>query len=178
MADLVLPQTKEALKDEVAKWRDKAERASKSAGRWAEENAELVQTVAAYGGAMVTGPVSAGATGYLETRFPNKDGTMLSLGPIPLPLVVAGLGLAGSVAVKNPVGRFQLLSVVSSNMGLWTGTVGRGYGATARAKKLKDESKKAAKSGTAGVEIGASAHSSLPAGSDWSQEERALLGLE
>ena len=172
MAELVLPTTKDALKEELQHWKAKYEGAATRARNWADQNSEMLETVANYGGAVVTGPVSAAGTGFLETRFPNKDGTMLSLGPIPLPLVVGATALTGSLFVKNRIAKGQALAVVASNVGLWAGTVGRGYGAAALAKKKKEK-----KSGTEGTEIGATANAALPNGSDWSAEEKALLGL-
>ena len=175
MADYILPQTKDALADELLRWRRTAESAATRAKNFAEENREVITTVAAYAGAVATGPLVAGLTGYLETRFPNKDGTMMSLGPLPLPLVVAGSGLAASFVLDDPIAKSQALSVVAANTGLWTGTMGRGYGAAARAKKEKEK----AASGTATegtTMIGATA-STRAIGNDWNAEERALLGI-
>lgn len=163
-----MPTTKSALEDELLRWKGKAENLSRRASAWADQNRETIETVAQYAGAVITGPVTSAATGYLETRFPNKDGSMMSLGPLPLPLVVAGTGLGASFFLDDPIAKSQALSVVASNTGLWTGTMGRGYGAAARAKKEGTTT-----SSTEGSEIGRSSGGS----SEWSAEERALLGL-
>lgn len=175
MAEYILPQTKDALAEELLRWRRTAESAATRAKNFAEENREVLTTVAAYAGAIATGPAVAGLTGYLETRFPNKDGTMLSLGPLPLPLVVAGSGLAASFVLDDPIAKGQALSVVASNTGLWAGTMGRGYGAAARAKKEKE--KAASGTATEGTMIGAATSTRVLKDDTWSPEERALLGL-
>jgi hypothetical protein len=171
----MLPTTKSALEDELLRWKGKYELAKTSVRNSLEANRETVTTVAAYGGAVVTGPITAAATGYVETRFPNKDGSMLSLGPIPLPLMVAGAGLGASFFFDDPIAKTQALSVTSSNVGLWAGTMGRGYGAAARLKKEKE---KAGTSTTEGTAIGHASPRGSSTSSEWSTEERALLGLE
>lgn len=175
MADFIMPQTKDALSEELLRWKTKADAAATRARNFAEENREVLTTVAAYAGAIGTGPVTAGVTGYLETRFPNKDGTMMSLGPLPLPLVVAGSGLAASFVLESPIAKNQALMVTASNTGLWAGTMGRGYGAAARAKKEKEK----AASGTATEGTALIGQTTRAALDDqaWSPEERALLGL-
>lgn len=92
-------------------------------------------------GATVTGPVVAGSVGYLETRFPAKDGSRMALGPVPLSALI---GTAATIASIVPwKGAEQMSYVAAANFGLSAGTLMRGYGAAARAKALA-----AKKSGT------------------------------
>ena len=139
---------------------EKLERKDNQLARERREGEKLATTLGRTLGASVTGPATAGLTGFIEGRVRNKDGTMLSLGPVPLPVCVGVPALVGSVFdhfLSN-----QLAFVASAQFGLAAGTLGRAYGTAARIKK--------------GETVATSDRATgLVQGDDWSEEERELL---
>lgn len=139
------------------------------ASKLADEHSEFIESANEVIAATVTGPGTAAALGYLETRVPNKDGTRLSLGPVPLGVLTGGATMVTSMFVPR-LARTHLRIVSASHFGLVAGTYGRGYGALHLAQAKK---KKAAKGKIAGEisEVGQEA-----ANDDvWSDAELALL---
>ena len=135
-------------------------RAEGVAAREESEKSEILSAANEYAAAGLTGPLSAGGVGFIETRFPNKDGSRLSLGPIPLPVVTGLVPMA--VAPFTPSGVATHLRIVgAAHWGLAAGTYGRGWGAMRRAEVLKK------KGGATTTE-----------GEDWSAEELELLAAQ
>lgn len=133
-------------------------------------------------GAVGTGPLSAGATGYLETRFPSRDGSPLSLGPVPLSGVIGTLATVG--AALPWAGAEQSSYVAASNLGLAAGTLGRKAGIAGRAKSLLKQVPTAAREavrisgdGHEGLGYGFDQEEHVEAEDEWSPAERELLGV-
>lgn len=140
-----------------------ASRAKGEADKAEEERGTAMATLSRTVAATVTGPASAALTGYIETRFPNKDGNRMSLGPVPLPVVIGTTALAGSFFIWGN----QLSHIAAANYGLAAGTLGRGYGVIGLAKSKK-------KAGSGGV---GESHTYDEGSAGWSDEEREVLGL-
>jgi hypothetical protein len=105
---------------------------------------ETVKAVAVMAGGGAAAAVSAGLVGFIEGRVRNKDGSMISLGPVSLPAAVAtlsGLATAGMFAAGMPIGSQIASHITSANAGLATGTWARAQGALRRQKVLDGQSK-------------------------------------
>ena len=148
----------------------------------AERSAHFRSLVGRGVGSLVTGPATAGVVGYLETRFPSKDGSRMSLGPVPLS-ALAGIG-AAAASVVPWVGAHQMSYVAAANFGLAMGTLARGYGAADRAKSIADK-KRAAKAAlaqldkepkVAGVFDDGYGHIELTDGYDYDEEDSTYDG--
>lgn len=104
----------------------------------------------------VTASAAGFAVGYVETSVRNKDGTPMSLGPVPLALAVGGaLSMVG--LFFNPAG--QVSAAANGALGAYGATMGRGAA-------LKSSAKKGTGVTTSGDEI---------VGADWSDAEAELL---
>ncbi len=79
----------------------------------------------------ITAGATAAAVGIAEGRFRNRDGTPLSVGPIPLPLA-AGAAALGLSWWWNPGN--QVSAAYAGCMGAYAVSIGRGWGKTWRAK--------------------------------------------
>lgn len=104
---------------------------------------ETVKAVAIMAGGSAAGVASSGLVGFIEGRFRNKDGSMISLGPVSLPATVATLSSIASVglfAAGMPGASAVAAHVTSANAGLATGTWARAQGALRR-QKVADKSK-------------------------------------
>lgn len=122
MADLAT-LSKSALARRV----ESLQRAKASASRAAEQVGEQVLSVA--GGGVAWG--AAAAVGVAETRWRNKDGSPLSLGPVSLGLA-AGTLLLGTSTVYDPGGMISAAAYGAlASDGV---TRGRGWGVAWRAK--------------------------------------------
>jgi len=165
----------------------------------AVQHGKAVQVASRTGGAALTAPLAAGAVGYLETYFPNKDGSPASLGPVPLS-GLAGITLAGlSLAAHNrPIVAEQLAFAAAGNFGLAAGSAARAAGTKQRVKKLAKKrrgkgkgKKKLSPAKAPPTQVGDDGYGyddeDIPvvAGADdighledeWSPQERELLGL-
>lgn len=80
------------------------------------------------------GGVTAAATGfgigYLEAKVRNKDGTPMSVGPVPLALAAGG-ALSLTALFFDPAG--QVSAAACGALGAYGSTVGRGYAMKAAA---------------------------------------------
>ena len=76
----------------------------------------------------VLGGVTATATGfgigYVESKVRNKDGTPMSIGPVPLAMAV-GVGATITSLFFDPAG--QVSAAAHAAMGAYGSTVGRGF---------------------------------------------------
>lgn len=72
--------------------------------------------------------------GYIETSVRNKDGTPMSLGPLPLALAVGGALSLGALFF-DPMG--QVSAAAAGAMGAYGATMGRGAAMKAAADKVK-----------------------------------------
>ena len=79
----------------------------------------------------ITALSTAAAVGVVEARVRNKDGTPLSLGPVPAHLMV-GTALTITSFFANPFG--QVSSAADGCLGAYGATMGRGWGNAWRAK--------------------------------------------
>ena len=165
--------TKDALATALASAENKLSRATGKAAALYEENQVLFDRVLDFGGSVFIGPLSALGVGFLETRYPNKDGTAMSLGPVPLPVVLSALCTVGAMFSPWQVLNSQLHYITASNLGLYAGSLGRGYGVERRAKALKGSATEGV--GWLPAGNGDQPTSALGVGEEWSPEERALL---
>ena len=101
-------------------------RARAQASRLDSQKSSGQQTIARAFGSGLLGPSSALATGWVEGKFRNRDGSHLSLGPIPLSVLVAGLAQGAGIFFPQATG--PLSYVTAANLGLAAGTLGREHG--------------------------------------------------
>lgn len=80
----------------------------------------------------VTAAASGFAIGYAETSIRNKDGTPMSLGPLPLALA-AGVALKMTALFFDPAQ--QVSAAANGALGAYGATMGRGAALKAEAKK-------------------------------------------
>jgi hypothetical protein len=90
------------------------------------EMGERISDVIGEGLALATGA----AVGAAEGRFRNKDRSPLSLGPVPLPVVVAVTSSVAGVMT----GRRSFNYVAAGALGAWGYRLGQGWGAKQLAK--------------------------------------------
>lgn len=138
--------------------------ASNKVERTEEEKAEILELLGRTAGATVVGPGVSAIVGFIETRWPNKDGTPLSLGPVPLSVVIGAPMLIGSLFPW--VGAKQMSYVACALFGGASYRLGHAYGAVSRVKALAKKK---------GLKIsGEDGHEAIGA-EEWTEEERALL---
>lgn len=101
-------------------------RARAQASRLDAQRSSGQDVIARAFGSALLGPSTALVTGLTEGKFRNRDGSYLSLGPVPLSVLVSGMAqLAG---VFFPDAARPLSYVTAANLGLAAGTLGREYG--------------------------------------------------
>lgn len=107
--------------------------ANRAMTKFAKENQRLVTIVLSVGGQGISG-LLVGLTGYLERRFPMKDGTPMSFGPLPLTMVGGITTTIASALLAPGIGQNLLSHTAAGFWGAVGATYGRLWGATAKAK--------------------------------------------
>lgn len=124
MAEDLMTKSKTALARQVDRLKSAARRDGASMEAFGTKVADTLGNGTAW--------ATAALVGVVEGRFRNKDGSPLSLGPVPLPLLGVA-GLTGLAWFWNPAGQVSYAS--AGLAGYHGGTMGRGWGTAWRAKR-------------------------------------------